>query len=83
MAGVIFKVVPFPAVEPPHETVYHCQVAPVPNEPPTMVKVIAVPGHTVREGVPETDEAAEDKLFTVIVSLTQEVVLQLPTPITQ
>jgi len=51
--GVIFKVVPFPAVVPPHDTEYHCQVAPVPNDPPDSVRVMAAPGHMVRDGFPE------------------------------
>ena len=69
---------PLPEDVPPHEPVYHCHVAPVPKVPPDSVKVIAMPGQTVSEGDPETNETAVDKAFTVIVALTQVVVLQVP-----
>ena len=65
----MFKVAPFPAVVPPQETVYHCQVAPVPNEPPVSVKVIAVPGQTVRDGVPVTEVGAVEVEFTVTIAV--------------
>ena len=63
------SVVPLPAEVPPHETVYHCHVAAVPNDPPDSVSVIAVPGHTVREGFPVTKVAAEEVEFIVTVTV--------------
>ena len=60
---------PFPAEEPPQETVYHCQVAPVPKVPPISVRVSAVPGHTVKDGLPVTEVGSEDKLFSVTVTV--------------
>ena len=54
---------------PPHETVYHCQVAPVPIVPPVSVKVMAVPGHTINEGLPDTEDGAVDIEFTVTVTV--------------
>ena len=61
----MFKVVPLPADVPPQETVYHCQVAPVPSVPPVSVNVIAVPGQTVNEGFPVTEVGAVEVEFTV------------------
>ena len=61
----MFNVVPFPAVVPPHEIVYHCQVAPVPSVPPVSVSVVGVPGQTVRDGVPETELGTEETELTV------------------
>ena len=66
---MILKVVPFPTDVPPHETVYHCQVAPVPNKPPVSVNVIGVPGQTVRDGFPVTDETAVDNELAVTVAV--------------
>ena len=54
---------------PPHDTVYHCQVAPVPKEPPVSAKVIAVPGQTVNEGLPVTEVGAVELEFTVTVAV--------------
>ena len=63
---------------PPHDTVYHCQVAPVPSAPPISVKVIAVPGQTVNEGLPVTEVGAVEFEFAVTVAVKQPVVLQVP-----
>ena len=60
---------PLPAVVPPQETVYHCQLAPVPSEPPVSVKVMAVPGQTVRDGEPVTDIGAEEVELTVTIAV--------------
>ena len=49
VAAVIFNVVPFPDGVPPHETEYHCQVAPVPRVPPCNVSVEALPSQIVSE----------------------------------
>ena len=62
--------VPFPAKVPPHETVYHCHVAPVPNVPPVTVNVEETPEHT-EVGEALAIEAAVDDVFNVTVVLTQ------------
>ena len=68
-APVILKEVPLPTEVAPQEEEYHCQVAPVPKVPPVSVKVIAVPGQTVNEGVPVTKAAAEEVEFTATVTV--------------
>ena len=65
----MLNAVPFPAEVPPHETVYHCHVAPVPNVPPVSVNVIAIPGQTVRDGFPVTDETAVDNELDITVTV--------------
>ena len=67
---------------PPHEPVYHCQVEPVPKEPPVSVNVIAVPGQTVKEGFPVTEVGAVEFEFAVTVAVKHPVVLQLPSALT-
>ena len=81
-APVILKEVPFPAEVAPQEEEYHCQVAPVPKVPPVSVSVIAVPGHTVREGLPDTDVGADEVELTVTVAVKHPVVLQVPAALT-
>ena len=66
---MILNAVPLPAKVPPHETEYHCHVAPVPNIPPVSVNVIAVPGQTVRDGFPFTDEMAVDNEFALTIAV--------------
>ena len=78
VAPVILNAVPLPAVVPPQETVYHCQVEPVPRLPPVSVSVKAIPGQTVNEGVPVTEVGADDTELTVTTAVKQPVVLQVP-----
>ena len=65
----MLNVVPFPTDVPPHETEYQCHVAHVPNDPPDSVNVIAVPGQTVSDGFPVTDETANDNELVVTVAV--------------
>ena len=69
--------VPFPAEVPPHETVNHCQVAPVPNVPPLKVKVEDAP-EQISVGPAKAEVAATDGVFRLTTVLTQVVVLQSP-----
>jgi len=56
----------------PHETVYHCHVAPLPKKPPISVRVTAFPKQTEDEGFALTEEGAVD-ILTVTVVLTHVV----------
>ena len=79
--GVTMIEVPFPAFVPPHETVYHCHVAPVPDVPPVKDNVDDAPGQT-EVGDAFTDDAAVDVVFNVTVVLTQVVFPQVPSALT-
>ena len=79
--GVTVIDVPFPAVVPPHETVYHRHVAPVPDVPPVKVNVDEAPGQTAA-GDAFADDAALEIVFNVTVVLTQEVFPQVPSALT-
>jgi len=68
--------VPVPALVPPHEPEYHCQLAPVPKEPPVSVSVVEPPVQIVE--VPVIPVGATDKVFTVTVTVAQVVVLHVP-----
>ena len=76
--GVTVIDVPFPAEVPPHETVYHCQVAPVPKLPPDKVNVEGTPEQTAT-GFAVAEDAATDGVLRVTVTLAHVVVLQSPT----
>ena len=66
---------------PPHETVYHCHVAPVPKVPPVNVTVDGTPEQTA-VGEAFADDAALDVVFNVTVVLTQVVLPQVPSALT-
>jgi hypothetical protein len=67
---------PVPAAVPPQLPVYHLQAALPPRLPPFTERVMLLPLHT--ESFPVILLAATEKLLTLIVLLTQEVVLQVP-----
>ena len=67
---------PVPAEVPPHETVNHSAVAPVPALPPETVNVVLPPLQIVV--VPVAPVGAVDNVFTVTVTVPQVVVLQVP-----
>ena len=73
--------VPFPADVPPHETIYHCHVAPVPKVPPVNVIVEGTPEQTP-VGEAFADDAAIDVVFNETVVLTQVVIPQVPSALT-
>ena len=73
--------VPFPAVVPPHETVYQCHVAPVPNVPPVNDNVDEAPVQTEVDDA-FADDAALEVVFNVTVVLTQVVLPQVPSALT-
>jgi len=62
---------------PPQLLSYNCHEAPVPKEPPFTVRVEGDPEHT-EDGELERELGAEETELTVIVLLTQVVVLQVP-----
>ena len=76
LPGATVIEVPLPAEVPPQELLYHCQVAPVPKEPPTTVKVVLPPAQMVV--VPLIELGAVESVCTVTVVLAQVVVLQVP-----
>ena len=80
-AGETVMDVPDPADGPPQLPVYHCHVAPVPNEPPLTVNVVELPGHIGFTDAEMLDGAVEFVL-TFTVSDAQVVVLQVPTAAT-
>jgi hypothetical protein len=61
---------------PPHEPMYQFQFAPVPRLPPDLDKVDGNPWQTGEFA--EADKAGDDKVLTVITTLKQSVVLQIP-----
>ena len=67
---------PVPAEVPPHETVNHSAVAPVPALPPETVNVVLPPLQIVV--VPVAPVGAVDNVFTVTVTVAQVVVLHVP-----
>ena len=79
--GVTVIVAPFPADVPPHETIYHCHVDPVPKVPPVNVNVDGTPEQTA-VGEAFADDAALDVVFNVTVVLTQVVLPQAPSALT-
>lgn len=68
---------PLPINVPPHEPEYHCQLAPVPSDPPTSVSVVDWLGQV---GLTDAEilVAAVEFVFTVMVILTQLVELHAP-----
>ena len=70
--------VPGPIDDPlPQPPSYQVQVAPAPRVPPDRVRVVALPSQTGLT-LADTDVAAVETLFTVIVIFEQAVVLQVP-----
>ena len=74
--GVSLRLVPVPAVVPPHEPLYHFQLPPVPRLPPDMLSVLLWPLQIVV--VPLMLFVGTDVSLTVMVTLWQAVVLQVP-----
>ena len=60
---------------------YHSQVAPVPNEPPLLERIVLWPRQIVVD-VAVADVAGTDVSRTVSVKLRQTVVLQVPSALT-
>ena len=56
-----------PTEVPPHEPLYHCQLAPVPRLPPETDKVVELPEH-IAVGDAEADEGAVELVLTVTVT---------------
>ena len=80
VAGLTERLVPVPAKVPPHELVYHFQLAPAPNLPPLTLSVLLWPAHMVE--VPLMLVAGTDVSLMVTVLLTQLLLLQPPTAFT-
>ena len=70
--------VPLPADVPPQEPLYHCQVAPVPSDPPVKESVVLLPEQMVRavavaeagavEFPPALASSSKTMVFTLAVS---------------
>ena len=58
---------PLPTNVPPQEPLYHLRVAPVPAEPPVILKVVELPLQIVVE-LAEADVGAVDAVLTVTVT---------------
>ena len=58
---------PLPTDVTPHELLYHCQLAPVPNEPPLTDKVVLPPLQMVVVPVMEVGAVERDCTVTVTV----------------
>ena len=71
------NVVPAPSKVPPQDPEYQFQVAPVPKVPPVTERVVAWLGQ-VGLTLADTLAAATELVLTVTVTLTQAVVLQVP-----
>lgn len=76
-AGVTDNVKPDPTDPTPHDVEYHCQLAPAPNDPPTMPNVVELPWHNGFTDAVALVAAVESEL-TVMSKLTHDVVLQVP-----
>ena len=72
---------PDPTDVPPQLPEYHSQVAAVPRLPPLTVKVVLPPEHKVL-AIALIDVGATEGAFTVIATLLQAVVLQVPSALT-
>jgi hypothetical protein len=79
--GDTVMLAPVPAEVPPHDDVYHFQLAPVPRLPPLTDSVVFLPLQIVV--VPVIEDAGTDVSCTVTVTLLQMVVLQVPSALTK
>ena len=68
---------PLPTAVPPQLPLYHCQLAPVPNAPPTTESVVLLPEQIV-VAVAEAEVGSVELVLTVMVTETQAVLLQVP-----
>ena len=72
---------PLPTRVPAQTPVYHFQLAPVPREPPTTLRVVDPPTQKLLLLV-VADVGSVEAVFTVTVMLAQAVVLQSPSALT-
>ena len=72
---------PVPTIVPPHDPLYHTQLAPVPSAPPLTDNVLVPPEH-IAAGTAPADAGAVDDVLTVTVTLWHAVVLHVPTALT-
>ena len=73
---------PEPTAAPPHELVYHFQLALLPRLPPLTLSVTLLPLH-MESIVAVMEAGAVDRLLTLMVLFTQIVVLQVPSALTK
>jgi hypothetical protein len=76
LEGEATKLLPVATKVPPHEPLYHFQLAPVPSEPPFGVSVVLLPRQMVV--VPLIETAGTDVSRTTTVIGKQAVLLQVP-----
>ncbi len=72
---------PVPSGVPPQLTVYQFQSAPVPSVPPVTLKVVDAPSQ-IGSTLVVAPVATAEFVLTITVTLTQEVVLQVPSALT-
>lgn len=75
--GLTVKELPLPTAVPPHEPLYHCQLAPVPKDPPVTDNVVLLPEQMV-VAVADAEVGSVESEFTFTVTLWQEVMPQEP-----
>lgn len=81
-AGLTTNGTPVPTKVPPQDPEYHCQLAPEPSEPPTILSVDELPAQ-IGLGAAVALVAAVDPELTVTTTLTQAVVLHGPSALTK
>jgi hypothetical protein len=73
---------PDPTYVPPQLPEYHCQEAPLPNEPPTTLNTVEPPPQRGL-GLAVADEGADEEELTFTVTAAHPVVLQFPSALTK
>ena len=73
---------PVPIAAPPQELLYHFQLALLPRLPPLTLRLTLPPLQTESREA-EMDVGAVEKVLTLMVLLTQAVVLQVPSALTK
>ena len=76
LPGDTVMLLPVPTLVPPQEPLNHSAEAPVPDTPPTKLKVVLPPAQS--DVVPLIPVGAEESVLTVTIAEAQVVVLQVP-----
>ena len=74
---------PLPTNTPPQLPEYHCQLAPLPKEPPTTESVVELPAQIGFTVALILVGSVDSVLLTFTVTVTQVVELQMPSPLTK
>ena len=81
-AGLTITVLPVPTLVTPQLPLYHFQLAPVPKEPPLMLKLVDEPAHMVVFVALMLNTGTEVSR-TAMVTFLQTVLLQVPSALTE